>query len=157
MKKILLLVLVILISTACIAQAATKVAVPVKASSAESKLAITSWGGLGGLSYDFNDQISAMVGANYTSTAGTGVFGVIVKADYNLFKVGKIQNNMGLYYTTLSSGATGTLGLTYGVETMVQPNLLLGMDFILVSQNTTGGFSTTSILPATALMLSFYI
>ncbi|MDI6731843.1 MAG: hypothetical protein QME05_04615 [Candidatus Margulisbacteria bacterium] len=160
MKKIsvLLIVIIAIMGSAAFAAAKTMVKVPAaSAAPAESKLAITSWGGLGGLSYAFNDQISAMLGANYTTTAGVGFYGLVIKADYNLVKVGKLQTNMGVYYTTISTGVTGTLGLTFGVETMVQSNLLLGMDFILANQTNTLGVATSAILPATAVIVSYYL
>jgi len=115
---------------------------------AAGKLAIGTSMGYPTLKLNLNKNIDGSLGAMYASGAASST-ALLVKVDYNLASVGKVQPNLGLYYTTNGAAAARTvLGLTYGLLTKVQPNLAFGLDFILVSQLTFAGATTTGLLGA---------
>ena len=117
-----------------------------------SGLKLCSWNGWATLGKDLTNDLSGQLGLGYTSAAGTGTTFYLLKVDYKLAKVGKIQPAWGIYYNSSSAaGATATIGLTWGVSVPVWKNLALGYDIIVA--NSTG--NTTRILPNTTFTASY--
>ncbi|MBU0501902.1 MAG: hypothetical protein ABIH69_03515 [bacterium] len=128
------------------------------AASHAGSLSVGTWGGIATLGYDINDTVSGSVGSFFTNST-TSTYGLLLKADYDLAKLGEVQTEIGMFYYTTSAGAWGQLGLTYGVETMVQDNLSLGADFIVVDSTSyaSGATSLTRVLPAVAITAALFI
>ncbi len=116
---------------------------------------VGTWSGMPVVSYSFNKEISGSFGTNYAAGGG-GVWSLFLKGDYNLFKVGEVLNSAGLYYSTSSTGNSGTIGLTYGLSAMVLPNFSLGIDFVAISHSSSAGTNSTNILPGVAYTAAFY-
>lgn len=135
MKKIALLLAIVVLGTASFAAAPGKMAVGTALSFATLK-------------YQFTKELAGSLGLNNMS-GGASRTGILVKVDYDLAKAGQVQPSIGGYYSTDgAAAATSGFGITYGITTMVQPNLSLGADIILFSSTTFGGTSTTGILTA---------
>ncbi|OGC03597.1 hypothetical protein A3H38_05360 [candidate division WOR-1 bacterium RIFCSPLOWO2_02_FULL_46_20] len=140
MKKIILLAFAVMLATT-----------PVLAG-----INIGSSIGFATLNLGLNDNITVILGANYISTAGVSMTGLLGKVNYNLAKAGEVQPNVGLYYTTNgAAAATTTIGLTWGVLTPLTSSLSIGADFVLASSTSAAGVSTTSILPAVAVAATY--
>ncbi|MBI5399998.1 hypothetical protein HZB07_05255 [Candidatus Saganbacteria bacterium] len=144
MKKIVLLLVVIVIGTTAFA-AAPKTA-PM-AMDNRGGLAIGTALGFPTLQYSFNRDMTGQLGASYASGGGASSTAYLIKVDYNLQKVGEVQSNMGLFYSSNgAAAATTVLGLTYGLSTKVAANFSLGADFILFNSLSAGATTTTGIL-----------
>jgi len=144
MKKVLLSLLI--------------VAFMLTAASYAGGLSIGTWGGYSTLGYDINDKVSGTIGSYYTNST-TSTYGLLLKADYDLAKLGEVQTEIGMFYFTTSAGTAGQMGLTYGVETMVKDNLSLGADFIVVDSTSyaSGATSLTRVFPAVAITAALFI
>lgn len=158
MKKIALFLLVLFVSTSAFAAVAPKPAVVPPAATQTGmagKYAIGDWGGWNVLSYGVNSDIIASAGTYYLSTGS--VYGFLLKGDYLLAKINDVQPCVGAYYTSDSTGASGTIGVLYGLGAMLATNLSVGADFILLTYTKTGAATTTSILPGAVFKASFVL
>ena len=147
MKKIaLLLSLITILGTASLA------AMP-------GNLAVGATLGFASLKYQFTSDVTGSLGLNnFSGSLFNSATGILVKVDYNLAKAGQVQPNLGLFYTTNgAAAATTSLGITYGITTMVQPNLSLGADIVLLATSSLGGNSGTSLLSTVALSAAYYL
>ena len=141
MKKILLFVFVLMMA--------------VTPTLAANNLSVATALGFAALKYQFTNDLSGYIGVNnfsgttITNAPGTGI---MLKVDYNLEKLGKVQPTAGLFYITNGvAAATTSMGATYGVETNIADNLVIGADFVLASSVANSGFTQTGILPAVAV------
>ncbi|NQT29248.1 MAG: hypothetical protein HQ596_01620 [Candidatus Saganbacteria bacterium] len=145
MKKLLVLFFVlsvILIPTAAMA----------------GNLGVGVWGNWPVLRYNFPQGISGSLGLAYTSTGGTTTLPILVKVDYNLRQFGKVQEAVGVYYTTNGAATvTTTIGLTWGAEAALADNLTIGPDLVVVNSSTTAGVSTTRVLPSVSIKAALYL
>ena len=164
MKKIfsltLLMVLVLSVASFGAVKATSLAPVPVKAESNNDawagKMAVGSIGGVPSLSYHFNNALMGAVGINYLSFTGGSSTTIQGKLDYVLSTMGNVQTLVGGYVSTTSTPGTTstTFGGTWGVRTLVQQNLSLGMDIIVLSS--TSSPSVTGILPGTFVNIGYY-
>ncbi|PIS28310.1 hypothetical protein COT42_08490 [Candidatus Saganbacteria bacterium CG08_land_8_20_14_0_20_45_16] len=150
MKKVLFFLLCAIILTSAVWAAPAKNVVAKESAvytdtSNVGKFYIGDWSGWGVLGYNINRDFSAALGTYYVSTGS--VYGLLLKGDYNLAKVGKIQPSVGLSYNTSSTGASGTITLNYGVRTPIAEALEVGFDIFFLSYTGTGGSNSTTILP----------
>ena len=170
MKKIALLLAVVILGTAAMAappKPATSAApaapakvvieevninVPAKTSSGFpiGKLAIGDWGGWASLKYQFNQEIVGTIGATLL-TGNVSRTDLMAKIDYNLAKVNQLQPAVGVYIMSIANAST--VGVSYGVSTMILSNLAVGFD-ILVLDN---GSNVTTILPGAVFSAAYYL
>jgi hypothetical protein len=164
MKKLLIMLFIVSIATSMsmaaiknltLTEPSTSTSAPVATT---GNLAIGTSLGYPTLKYNFNSDFSGAVGLSYSSTGGTAQTAILVKADYNLAKMGQAQPSIGAFYTTDGAAtATTSFGLIYGVSTMVLPNLSLGADAIVLTQATRAGVNATGILSGVVLSAALYL
>jgi hypothetical protein len=163
MKKVfsLALLMVLALSVASFAKTAPA---PAPASSNgdawAGKMAVGSIGGTPSLVYHFNKDWIGAVGLKYFSATGGSSTTIQGKMDYILSTVGSVQTTVGGYvnlYSPSGGSSTTTVGGNWGVRTMVQPNLSLGIDIVVFNLTSTGGNSTTGILPGTFVNIAYYL
>ncbi|MCX5751528.1 MAG: hypothetical protein NT099_07685 [Candidatus Saganbacteria bacterium] len=126
----------------------TMLLVPVSAQA----LSIGMWGEWATIGQQFNDSLSGYFGYSIYY----GVTDYLVKADLNLAKLGNVQTKMGLYYETDQPNDYSTVGLTYGMSTMVQPNLSVGGDISILNSENYAGATTTNVFPITRVAVNLY-
>ncbi|MFA6548633.1 MAG: hypothetical protein WCT39_01700 [Candidatus Margulisiibacteriota bacterium] len=156
-KALLLLVAILLVCSAVYAAPKTQTIPPSSSDSiAPGTLSIGSWANWAVLGYKFTNEISGGFGTWFTNTAGTS-YGLLLKADYNLARMGAVQPSVGLSYNTSSTGASGTVGLNYGLNTMIQNNLSVGFDIFVATLTSAAGTSTTTVLPGAVIKAALYL
>jgi hypothetical protein len=157
-KALLLLVTILLVCSAVYAAPKPQTIPPTDSSSGitPGTISIGSWANWAVLGYKFTNDISGGFGTWFTNTAGTS-YGLLLKADYNLAKMGAVQPSVGLSYNTSSTGASGTVGLNYGLNTMIQNNLSVGFDIFVATLTSAAGTSTTTVLPGAVIKAALYL
>ncbi|OGC11280.1 hypothetical protein A3K48_01995 [candidate division WOR-1 bacterium RIFOXYA12_FULL_52_29] len=121
------------------------------------KMAVGTLGGTPAMKFHFNDDLMGTIGASFTTGNASTTF-IIGKVDYNLNSISNVQTGIGGYFSTFSTGGASitTFGGTWGMKTMVQPNLCVGADIIVLSITSAGGANTTSILPGVFVNFGYY-
>ena len=121
---------------------------------AAGNLSVGTLGATPILGFMLNENIGAAIGGTYNSTASTYTY--LIALSYNLAKVGEVQTSVGLAYASGNAAAQqSTTSLSWGVGTLVQPNLGIGLDFILASSQSP--VAATSILPAASLKVAYIL
>jgi hypothetical protein len=165
MKKVFSLTLVMVLALSVASFAAVKTVpapVPVQAGNNgdawAGKMAVGSIGGTPSFIYHFNKDVMGAVGFGYATAGGASSTTIQGKLDYVLSTMGSVQTLIGGYVSTTSAGGatSTTFGGTWGVRTLVQQNLSLGMDIIVLDSTSAGGTSTTRILPGTFVNIGYY-
>ena len=167
MKKIFSLTLLMVLALSVASLAAVKTApapapAPVQASNNgdawTGKMAVGAIGAVPSFIYHFNKDLMGAVGVSYVSATGGTSTTIQGKLDYVLSTMGNVQTLVGGYVNTNSApgGTTTTFGGTWGVRTLVQQNLSLGLDIIVLNTTSAGGASVTGILPGTFVNIGYY-
>lgn len=170
MKRIALLLVIAILGTTAVFAAPPKTTSKVvvkevvvmersgSANATAGKMAIGTAIGCPTIRYNFSDDLSGTAGLTYSSGAGASTTALLAKVDYNLQKMGMVQPTVGLYYTTDgAAAATTVIAGTYGINTMIQPNLSIGADITVASSTSAAGATTTGILSGAALNLALYL
>ncbi|MBU1867637.1 MAG: hypothetical protein KKD13_04095, partial [Candidatus Margulisbacteria bacterium] len=126
-------------------------------SSMAGKMAVGCLGGTPAMKFHFNDDVMGTIGASFTTGNASTTF-IIGKVDYNLNSINNVQTAVGGYFSSFSAGGASvtTFGGTWGMNTMIQPNLCVGADIIVLSITSAGGANTTSILPGVFVNFGYY-
>lgn len=112
-------------------------------------LMVGDWGGWATVGTQFNENISGYLGYSYFNPTNW----LLVKADYNLAKLGDVQTKVGANFELTSPNSGSSLGLSWGISAMMVKNLMIGTDLILVRFNrNAGGGGTTDIIPAAVMV-----
>jgi hypothetical protein len=162
MKKIFSLTLLMVLALSVASFAAVKAPAPVQSSNNgdawAGKMAVGTIGGTPSFMYHFNKDMMGAIGGNYFTASGSTQTTIQGKLDYVLSTMGSVQTLIGGYFSTTSvTGASSTtFGGTWGVRTLVQQNLSLGMDIIVLNSTSAGGSSTTGIFPGTFVNIGYY-
>jgi hypothetical protein len=127
-------------------------------------LSIGSWGGsyfgiempIPTVGMQLTDSLAGYVGMR-TAFESSERYQCLVKADYNLFKLGDLQNKIGAHYQWVTDDDAVIAGLTWGVSAMVLKNVSVGVDFKLAEQYSGGGDLNTVYLTGTAVAINFYL
>ncbi|HVN66961.1 MAG TPA: hypothetical protein VMT55_01195, partial [Candidatus Sulfotelmatobacter sp.] len=158
MKKVLILTLITVLALSVAAFAAPKkgamtavAAAPAPVQSVNNgdawagKMAVGSIGGVPSFIYHFNKDVMGAIGGTYFTATGGSQTTIQGKADYVLSTMGSVQTLIGGYLNTVSApgGNSTTFGGTWGLRTLVQQNLSLGLDIIVLNSTSAGGASVT--------------
>lgn len=125
------------------------------ASSAQAWM-VGDWGGWAVVGNQLTKSIDGYVGYSFINPTNW----YLVKVDCNLAKINKVQTKAGLDYqgSSTSGGlSTSQLSLTWGISTMVQPNMSVGADLVLAAYHMTTGTNTVDILPAAMVNAMLYL
>src|SRR3989339_3953 len=161
MKKLLLLVLVIVVSMACVAQAATKVAVPAKASGwvvgiENNGTAATATGAMPYIRFmaDGAMPIDLGLSANYTNSDSYSA-DIMARVSMKLADVGALTTGLGLQLDVnqqkgwiLADGTYLNTSLLMSAESTVGSGVVVYGNLTLLSVNNSNG--TASILTGSA-------
>jgi hypothetical protein len=155
MKRALLLLTVLLIGTSVFAAPKPQAIPPASSGINPGQISIGYWGGYPTLGYQFSKEIAVAGSLSYASSGS--LYGILLKADYNLAKIGSLQPCVGLDYYTSSSGVWGNVGIFYGLSAMVLNNLSVGFDISLLEYTKTAGANSTNILSWSVMKASYYL
>jgi hypothetical protein len=128
-------------------------------------LSVGTWGAsLGGqylstptVGMQVTDALTGYIGMRIAADSADQYL-CLVKADYNVVKMGNIQHKAGAYYIWVTdSDKYFITGLTWGMSTMLTKSLSIGIDVKLAEQYSGGGETETMYLPGTAIAINFYL